>query len=289
METRQTINEVRKYINKQKMPQEIKKIVEEIYREYEYAYREYLSELERIIENSARGLEELNNIGSYARREYEEDKATTNEMEELVFEAKINKIQEDILEKIRSESERAKNKKKLENLIPILNEGEIEQQEDGKFIRSDINFSRENYECALQIRESVVSEIESSKKNLIFRVTKNIPQSGENLDYINYAKRAFENEVDLILNKAKMQLPTKVKGELDLLDNKIVEDVINIYRKYNRNQEEIADTTTQRKEFADGLKVEVNVDETMQRMKEENTLRTPEESKKEGLQVGFLE
>lgn len=284
MEEKQLINKVRKYINEQKMPQKIKDLVKDTYIDYESAYKTYLANLEKMLENDAGLLQELNNIVSYAKRDCEEDKAATREMEELVFEAKINNLQEEALAIIRNMAEQEKKKKSLETSKPDLDAEKEKEENESQTIRKGLNFSKENRECALQIKESVIAEIESSKRNLISKVTRNIPQNSGNLDYINYTKKSFENEVTLILSRAKMQLPITIKDEFDLLDEKIIEDIIKIYMEMHRSQEDNMSMAMQREKFATELRAKVDSNETVEILKKEK-----DEKLKEDLSGNIIE
>lgn len=264
MENRQLIKNIIKYINEQRISQEIKNVIRDTYIDYEDAYKRYLSNLEKEIGNDSKLLFELDNIASYAKREYEGDKASTKEIDDMFFEAKIDNMKEHILATMRNMLENEEHTETSKGLKPILDTEE--EKDDSQFIRKCINFSKDNRDYALQIKESVVFEIETSKKNIISKVTKNIPQKEINLEYINYATRAFENEVNIILNKAKIKVPTTIKEELDSLDDKIVSDIIDMYTNemHGKNNEK-----EQREEFIADLKVKVDEGEAVKKVLEE--------------------
>ena len=206
MKEKQIVEKIRNYINKQKLPLRVKEMIEKIYLDYEDSYKSYLSNIQ-IISDNEKMKTELNNIASFAKREYEDDKASTEEIEDLAFEVKINKLEEEISSIIVSLQG-----EELNTLIGTNNENENTEEIKVNAIRQHLNFSKENKNYAVEIRESVVSEIESSKKALIIRIQSSILKNEENVAYINHARVEFENEVNLILNKAKLQIPTEIES-----------------------------------------------------------------------------
>ena len=265
MKEKQIIEKIRNYINEQKLPLGVKKIIENIYLDYEDSYRGYLSNIQRII-NNEKMQTELNHIASFARREYEDDKSSTKEIEDLAFEAKINKMKEEISSIIVNLQ-----REEVNTLKGINNENENEEESKVNTIRKHLDFSKENKNCAVEIKGSVISEIESSKKTLITRIQSNIPRNEENAAYINHARVAFENEVNLILNKAKLQIPTEIESELKILDNKIIEDVIDMYNKEHAISEGEQENAIElkRKNFVEGLQKEVDEDKAFKKVLKE--------------------
>lgn len=255
MEERQIIEKIRRYLDGQNLPKEVNEIVENIYLDYEDAYKKYLASIGRIVENNQELSVMLNNILSYAKRDYEEDKYSTKELKELAFEAKRNNMKEKISNIVISIFAAEKSKKMKDD---DSNKAEEQEKEDIS-LKRQMKFQRENKECVEEIRESVVSEIQSSKKSLIMKIEVNIAKGIREKAYIEYAKQAFENEVNLILNKAKLELPTIAKEKMDLFDEKIVADIIEICR--NERSIEIEKEhyiETQRGKFVGKLKAEIN-------------------------------
>lgn len=255
MEERQIIEKIRRYLDGQNLPKEVNEIVENIYLDYEDAYKKYLASIGRIVENNQELSVMLNNILSYAKRDYEEDKYSTKELKGLAFEAKRNNMKEKISNIVISIFAAEKSKKMKDD---DSNKAEEQEKEDIS-LKRQMKFQRENKECVEEIRESVVSEIQSSKKSLIMKIEVNIAKGIREKAYIEYAKQAFENEVNLILNKAKLELPTIAKEKMDLFDEKIVADIIEIYR--NERSIEIEKEhyiETQRGKFVGELKAEIN-------------------------------
>lgn len=255
MEERQIIEKIRRYLDGQNLPKEVNEIVENIYLDYEDAYKKYLASIGRIVENNQELSVMLNNILSYAKRDYEEDKYSTKELKELAFEAKRNNMKEKISNILISIFATEKSKKMKDD---DSNKAEEQEKEDIS-LKRQMKFQRENKECVEEIRESVVSEIQSSKKSLIMKIEVNIAKGIREKAYIEHAKQVFENEVNLILNKAKLELPTIAKEKMDLFDEKIVADIIEIYR--NERSVEIEKEhyiETQRDKFVGKLKAETN-------------------------------
>lgn len=271
MKEKYVIENIRTCISKQKLPQEIKKVIDDTYLDYGYAYRLYLSNIERAIGNNEMILEELSHIASWSKREYQEDIEITKEISEMNFESKINIMQEETTLIIRNMLKQEKNENYLVGLQPILDIEETNEYEEGDNIRNGMDFTKENKQCAEQIKESITSEIHSSKKNLIAKVTRVIPHNKDNFEYINYATRAFENEISIILNKAKMQIPTVIEYELDLLDNKIIEDVIKIYKSQHEIDKKQGEDTLEikRKKFVDNLRENVDEEEAIRKISKE--------------------
>lgn len=270
MKEKQIVEKIRNYINKQKLPLRVKEMIEKIYLDYEDSYKSYLSNIQ-IISDNEKMKTELNNIASFAKREYEDDKSSTKEIEDLAFEVKINKLEEEISSIIVSLQG-----EEINTLIGTNNENENTEEIKVNAIRQHLDFSKENKNCAVEIRESVVSEIESSKKALITRIQSSIPKNEENVDYINHARVEFENEVNLILNKAKLQIPTEIESELKILDDKIIEDVINMYNQEHSISEGKQQNTieSKRKNFVEGLQEEIDEDEVLKKVLEEQQIQT---------------
>ncbi len=270
MKEKQIVEKIRNYINKQKLPLRVKEMIEKIYLDYEDSYKSYLSNIQ-IISDNEKMKTELNNIASFAKREYEDDKASTEEIEDLAFEVKINKLEEEISSIIVSLQG-----EELNTLIGTNNENENTEEIKVNAIRQHLNFSKENKNYAVEIRESVVSEIESSKKALIIRIQSSILKNEENVAYINHARVEFENEVNLILNKAKLQIPTEIESELKILDDKIIEDVINMYNQEHSISEGKQQNTieSKRKNFVEGLQEEIDEDEVLKKVLEEQQRQT---------------
>ena len=270
MKEKQIVEKIRNYINKQKLPLRVKAMIEKIYLDYEDSYKSYLSNI-KIISDNEKMKTELNNIASFAKREYEDDKASTEEIEDLAFEVKINKLEEEISSIIVSLQG-----EELNTLIGTNNENENTEEIKVNAIRQHLNFSKENKNYAVEIRESVVSEIESSKKALIIRIQSSILKNEENVAYINHARVEFENEVNLILNKAKLQIPTEIESELKILDDKIIEDVINMYNQEHSISEGKQQNTieSKRKNFVEGLQEEIDEDEVLKKVLEEQQRQT---------------
>lgn len=271
MREKQIIEKIRNYISEQKLPLGVKKIIENIYLDYEDSYRRYLSNIRRISDNEKMQME-LSYIASLARRECEDDRDSTKEIEDLVFETKINKMKEEISSIIVGLQ-----REEFNTLIVTNNENENEEESKINNIRKYLDFSKENKNCALEIKGSVISEIESSERTLITRIQSSIPRNEENAAYyINHARVAFENEINLILNKAKLQIPTEIEGELKMLDNKIIEDVIDIYNQEHalskREQENAIEL--KRKNFVEGLQKEVDEDKAFKKVLEEQQRQT---------------
>ena len=270
MKEKQIVEKIRNYIIEQKLPLRVREMIEKIYLDYEDSYKRYLSNIQRII-NHEKMQTELNNIASFARREYEDDKTSTKEIEDLAFETKINKSKEEISSIIVSLQREGTN-----TLISTNSEDEKKEESRADAIKKHLDFSKENKNCAVEIRESVISEIESSKKTLITRIQSSIPRNEENVTYINYAREAFENEVNLILNKAKLQIPTEIESELKILDDKIIEDVIDMYNQENVLSEGEQENTieSKRKNFVEGLQEEIDEDEAFKKVLEEQQRQT---------------
>ncbi len=270
MKEKQIVEKIRNYINKQKLPLRVKEMIEKIYLDYEDSYKSYLSNIQ-IISDNEKMKTELNNIASFAKREYEDDKASTEEIEDLAFEVKINKLEEEISSIIVSLQG-----EELNTLIGTNNENENTEEIKVNAIRQHLNFSKENKNYAVEIRESVVSEIESSKKALIIRIQSSILKNEENVAYINHARVEFENEVNLILNKAKLQIPTEIESELKILDDKIIEDVINMYNQEHSISEGKQQNTieSKRKNFVERLQEEIDEDEVLKKVLEEQQRQT---------------
>lgn len=269
MKEKQIIEEVRNYVNQQKMPLRIKKIIENIYLDYEGAYKKYLTNIQGTIFDNEKMQAELNNIASFARREYEDDKSSTKEIEDLAFEVKINKMKEEISSIIES--------LQIEEINALVSTNDENKEKDKvDTIRKHLDFSKENKNCALEIRGSIISEIESSEKTLITRIQKNIPRNKENDVYINHARVAFENEVNLILNKTKLQLPTEMESELKALDDKIIGEVIEMYNSEHAMSEGKQEHTIElkRKNFLGGLQEEIDEDEAFRKVLEEQQRQT---------------
>ena len=265
MEERQIIEKIRRYLDGQNVPQEINEIVENIYLDYEEAYKKYLTSIGSIVGNNQKLSIMLNNIVSYAKKDYEEDKYSINRLKELAFEAKCNNMKEKISNILISMFATKKSKKMKDN---DLNETEEKEKKDIN-LKNKMKFQKENEECIKEIREIVVSEIQSSKKALIMKIEFNIENEIEEKAYIEHAKQIFEDEVNLILNKATLELPAITKKEINLFDEKIVADTIEMCtNERNIASEQEHYIGTQRDKFVGELKANINENAAIRNIQE---------------------
>ena len=82
--------------------------------------------------------------------------------------------------------------------------------------------------------------------------------------------------MNLILNKAKLQIPTEIESELKILDDKIIEDVINMYNQEHSISEGKQQNTieSKRKNFVERLQEEIDEDEVLKKVLEEQQRQT---------------
>ncbi len=243
------IEQINAYIESKQLPEELKNVIQELFVDYQYATKKYLGNVELAIGNNRRLMEELNNIASSAKRESENGKDKSIELSNEVFREKVDKLKEKIPELL--------NRKEEENtaLNPILNINENIQA------KNSMEMDQENREYSSQIKENVISQIESAKEKLIEQVNGNVGRS----EYLIYSQKVFINEVGLILNKAKVQLPTVTKGELDGLDNQISEKISQVKNEELQSGKKV-ESSEQRKNFISELKIELNEKEVVDKV-----------------------
>lgn len=234
------IEQINEYIESKQLPEELKNVIQELFVDYQYASKKYLGNVELAIGNNGRLIEELNNIASSAKRESENGKDKSIELSNEVFREKVDKLKEKIPELLNVEE------KEDTVLNPILHTNENTQA------RNSMKMDQENREYSAQIKENIISQIESAKEKLIEQVNENVGRS----EYLIYSQKVFINEVGLILNKAKVQLPTVTKGELDGLDNQINEKISQVKNEELQSGEKV-ESSEQRKNFVSELKFEV--------------------------------
>ena len=243
------IEQINAYIESKQLPEELKNVIQELFVDYQYATKKYLGNIELAIGNNRRLIEELNNIASSAKRESENGKDKSIELSNEVFREKVDKLKEKIPDILKGKEE--------ENtaLNPILDTNENIQA------KNSMKMDQESREYSSQIKENVISQIESAKEKLIEQVNANVGRS----EYLIYSQKVFINEVGLILNKAKVQLPTVTKGELDGLDNQISEKISQVKNEELQSGEK-AEGLEQRKNFISELKFEVNEKEVVDKV-----------------------
>lgn len=251
IETKKLIDNIKEYIKGQEVPSQIKEMIEKSYSEYEIAYKKFIANIGIIIKGNKELEEKLARIKQCADREYEEDKMATREMANSVFEHKLNRMQE-------------------KNIILIRNFVEEEFEEDEEEAKNSVSFEKENQNCAVGIRESVVSEIDSSAKGVITKVRNYIPKTKENEKYIENLEKILKMEVNKILSKAKGKMSEEVIEELRNLDEKVEQEVFERYQA----QKEIKAKRTTRANFVEGLAVKVDSEEALKRVIEEQQKET---------------
>lgn len=236
MEIKDLLERIEKLVNNQKMPQEIKKLVDEIYINYNSAYKRFLANIQLTIQNNEIYKIQLEDIISYTNKDYENDIETSYEIEQASYLIKLEYMLDNI-------------KNVINNIIKnkeIAKES-TEKQKDDEIIKKSAIIDVENSRCAQQIKESIISEIESSKDALIMKLS--------NIE-LNSNKDEFLMEIEVIKNKVIEKLMPKIKEILDTQDSQVADDIIDIYNQFIEEKELVG-----REKFVSDIHVEVDINQ----------------------------
>lgn len=254
MKLQNLLQNIKRLLNEDKIPKEITDIIDRIYLDYNDAYRNCLSNISHLVEENPKLMEELSHITSYMSRDYEEDIECNREIEEIAYCSKKEKNYEDIQIVIRNlVAQRGdKNRADGESLRAIIDVDEIEEDEESKTIQRNVNNDVINTEFCREIKGSILSEIDSSRKILIsklFNISKQVD--------VTYVKDKFSNEVEIIKNSIQDKLFISVKESLNEHDIDIANKIYSLYIQYiKENENEVALST--REKFVRGLQFKVD-------------------------------
>lgn len=249
------LRNVQKIFNEEKTAKEITQLINRIYRDYNDSYRNCLSNVGRIVDGNPKLMEELNNIAVYMKKDYEEDLENIKEIEEISFCDKKDKMLEHMeIVIVNLINQRNSANKHNETLQPILDVDEIktEESEEREIIQNNINNHIINAEFCKRVVGSILSEIDSSKKSLISKLSGIKTQVD-----IDYAKNIFISEVDLIEDRIRSEFNYQIKDLINAQDICIANKIYSLYAEYIQ-QNEIDKGLSQRAKFLEDLHVEVN-------------------------------
>lgn len=277
MEEQELLKKIQMIIKKQKVSKEVKKAVDKIYREYQDSYRKLLSNLEQAMGKNSKYLTELNQIASYMKQDYEGDYEMSIEIEDTSYAMKVDSMLEKVTNAINSILNSENSSQKLGAIIDVeeLTEEEKERRdrlEKEKIIRESTKSTIANKNCAKEIVESIIVEIDSSKDSIMLKVSSNM-KNAPNIDYIKMSQLKFKEEIEVIKKEAREKLEQQIKEALDAQDNEIANEIIDSYSKYK----EIRKPLTKREKFASDLQVKVNSKEAIQRVQEAKKQEKQEE------------
>ncbi len=265
MEKRELLGKVEKLIKEQTLPKEVKKLIEETYLEYHDAYYIFLKNIQLTVVDSEAQME-LNELISSTNRDYEDDIESSKQIENASYAMKIEEMLENIKMVINNMvEERKTDANGISRLSVTSNEEEqTEEGKESKQVARDYRTIKEhtktnlvNNQCANDIKESGVSEIHSSKEELLTKIalTKKL-----NTEQIREFKNNFIKFIELIENKAKLKLPLEIRNILDGQDLAIANQIIKIYEQYRKEE-----SLSNREQFVSDLQKKVDENQAIQK------------------------
>lgn len=240
MERQELLKKIRELIKKQRLPKEIKKVVDKVYNEYHDTHNELLSQIKQLVGDNKKAIADLNSIQKYMNKDDEENKNTSYEVEEVCYFLKMEILLADI-----------------ENRINNMLNGREERKE-----KEEEETDTENKKCTQMIVISIISEISSSKKALLMRLS-NVTGLKDRSD-IKQKIDKFSEKINHMLNTTKLELTPKIKQILDKEEIEIEKAVFDLYHQYKKIK-----GTNSKEKFVDSLHVEVKQQEAIEKLKKE--------------------
>lgn len=232
----------KKILNQKKLPSEIIELVEKIYVEYQEVYKKFIQSYKLLYSDTdGKQLEYIHIIDGCMEKDYQEDKKSTETVMLMEYEIK---------------------KERLENVLNIVTKKMYKDEKYGQnqeykkdFEESDNK--RENFIYTSIIRNSVLSEIGSSKAVLLQKLkTLNVPSNPEYMYAIRRAQNVFESDLNLITNQATIRLQ-QVEEVLNGDDKQFYAQIELIIQEYTEVKEETFEK--HREEFKEKLRENIDI------------------------------
>ncbi len=265
MEKIELLKKIEKIIT-EPLPNEITKIVNGIYCDYNTAYRSLLSKVEQAIGNDEKLMIELNHIASYMKKDFEEEKAISEEIEQMSYSIRIERMVDKVIASIQNILKEEQMKKDKPILAPILDveEEEAPEKQTQEQIKKATQVTVEDGKCAKEIVESMLSEINSSQKTLLVKLSI-IEKRLQDKEWIQHSQKKFKEEIEMINREAKTKAIPQIEQILNGQSQIMTNQILDLYQQYQTEGKPL----TEREKFANMLHVEVNPQEAIKKVEEE--------------------
>lgn len=265
MEKRELLKKIERVLQ-QPLPEEIRKAVNEIYINYNDAYRSLLSKVERAIGNDEKLMTELNHIASYMKKDYEEEQQVSNELEEMSYSIRIERMLDNVIGSVKRglDEEQIENSKQELGAIIDVEESENPEERKKEEIERCMQGTLENKKCAKEIVESVLLEINSSQKMLLLKLStieKKLPDKA----WMQSSQKKFKEEIETISKEAKTNTTIKIEQILNGQNKIMANQILELYEQYQKEGKQL----TGREKFVTALHVDVNPQEAVKKVEEE--------------------
>lgn len=248
MERQELLKKIRELIKKQRLPKEIKKMVDKVYKEYHNTHNELLSQIKQLVGDNKKAIADLNYIQNYINKEDEENKGTSYEVEEVSYFLKMEMLLADI-------------EKRISNMLNGREERKEKEEEEEEKEEIDT----ENKKCTKMIVITIISEISSSKKALLMRLS-NVKGLKDRSD-IKQKIDEFSEKINNMLNTTKLELTPKIEQILETEEIEIRKAVFDLYHQYKKINE--PNNKEKKEKFVASLHVEVKQQEAIERLPKE--------------------
>lgn len=260
-------SKVQKIIQEEKEPKEIKSIIDSILLDYKDSYTVYIRNMASAIENDSKRSENMNHIMSYVTKDYREIEETMKTIQWAEEQYRKKEMEDQIVPTIQGLAEEKENNSSenvLYGLFLLDDKETIEEREkrqDDEIIERNVIGQQKNSKYINEIRNAIISEIKSSKSMVINK----IKELNLNSEYSIREKAKFENEIQMIIDKASVKL-NEIEPILEGQDRKICSEIIEVWDQYceengiRNKTENIAQS--QREQFKARLSENVKVDES---------------------------
>lgn len=258
---------VQKIIQEEKETKEVKSIIDSILLDYKDSYTVYIRNMASAIENDSKRREDINHIMSYVTKDYREIEETMKTIQWAEEQYRKREIEDQIVPTIQGLAEEKENnysKNVLYGLFFLDNNETVEEREkrqDDEIIERNVIGQQKNSKYINEIRNAIISEIKSSKSMVINK----IKELNLNSEYSMTEKAKFENEIQMIIDKASVKL-NEIEPILEGQDRKICSEIIEVWDQYceengiRNKTENIAQS--QREQFKARLSENIKVDES---------------------------
>lgn len=284
---------IQKRINEEALDIKIKDIIRDICDDYGMCYERYIKEVDSIVIGNEKQEKLLLNISSATNRDKEEIYSTMETVCLVEEESRKKELENTALTLV---DNMIRNKQKTATRVEdgidtsFLDDKKESKEEresriNKEMIENTIVSPQRSSNYMNEVRNNMLSELESSKNMLITRMEM---VKGDEIK-LNIAKMKFQNEMALIMNKGKIKL-TEIKQDLEEKDGKLALDIEQMWEEYSKEiQEEIDDKSMekQREKFRARISEGIHVDEQQAYKKAQEKIKE-EEKELESLPENFL-
>lgn len=246
---------ITRIIEKSKLPNGVKQIISEIYMQYKDACDSCIEKL-KLLGNSEKSAQTIQCI----KENYEEDVRTINAAIDGAYAIKGETQTNDIIKQLQYIL--GEKQTSLDAILFDTTEQEkfYNKNKDKIKVEDIINNRRNNEDFIERIEKEIVSELKSTKKNILQKIQScNAPkQEMEKSLLINRIKEVYTEDMDRVLQDIQRNF-SEVGKALEGQDKENYEQIILVIEEYKEKEEESFEE--QRKKFVENNRQGVNVDE----------------------------